>query len=300
MMRLGAIFLAAMMLPLSPAHAGEQEVQTTVAGLAANGHLTLVDGTSLGDGIVLMVHGTLAHGRMEVMRALQTGLAGRGVNSLAVTLTLGMDNRAGLYDCTTPHRHRHSDAVAEIAAWIDWLKAQGAGPITLLGHSRGGAQAAWYAAEKRDPAVRRVVLMAPMRWSAADDAASYRERYGKDLAPLLAQADALVTAGKASQTMTGMDFLYCPGATVTAEAFVGYYGPEPRRDTPTLLPTVDGPVLVIAAGQDQVVTGLADAVLPLADGTRIFLKVIADADHMFLDFSADEAAEAIVGFIGLP
>lgn len=293
----GTVF-AAVMLALTPAMAGEEPVQVKMGDMAANGHLVTADGKSLADGVVLMVHGTLAHGRMEIMQALQTGLAERGVNSLAITLTLGLDNRSGMYDCGTPHRHRHADAVDEIAGWVAWLKQKGAGSITLLGHSRGGAQAAWYAAEKLDPAVRTVALVAPMRWDAADDAAAYKARYGKDLAPLLQKAEALVTAGKATEAMAGVDFIYCPGATVTAESFLGYYAAEPRRDTPTLLPKIAPPVLVVAAGNDQVVAGLPEAVQPLADGERVRLKVIDGSDHMFLDFSADEAAEAVAAFAG--
>ncbi len=290
--------VAAAALVVSPALAAEQAIEIEVGGITANGHLVTAENKSLADGIVLMVHGTLAHGRMEIMRALQSGLSERGLNSLAITLTLGLDQRTGMYDCAKPHRHRHADAVDEIAAWIRWLEDAGAGPISLLGHSRGGNQAAWYAAERRDAAIERLILVAPMRWDADAEAAAYRKRYGKNLDDVLKQATLLAEAGKRRHEMAGVDFIYCPAARVTAEAFLGYYAPEPRRDTPTLLARITRPTLVIAAGNDQVVTGLPEAVRPLADGKRVGLVVIEDSDHMFLDFSADEAAEAIAAFVG--
>ena len=63
-----------------------------------------------------------------------------------------------MYDCATPHRHRHTDAMAEIGAWLDWLKAQGAEQVALLGHSRGGNQTARFAAATADPVVTNVIV----------------------------------------------------------------------------------------------------------------------------------------------
>lgn len=60
-------------------------------------------------------------------------------------LTNRKDRGEDMYDCAKPHRHRLVDALDEIAAWVDWLKQRGASDIVLLGHSRGGNQAAWYA-----------------------------------------------------------------------------------------------------------------------------------------------------------
>ncbi|MGI9383086.1 MAG: hypothetical protein ACR2PO_08015, partial [Methyloligellaceae bacterium] len=119
-----------------------EEVSIEHKGLALLGSLEVADGASLAqDGAVLLVHGTLAHHRMEIMATLQALLKERGLNSLAITLSLGLDRRQGMYDCGLTHRHRHSGAQAEIAAWVAWLQARGAGAITLLGHSRGGNQA---------------------------------------------------------------------------------------------------------------------------------------------------------------
>jgi pimeloyl-ACP methyl ester carboxylesterase len=50
---------------------------------------------------------------------------------------------------------------------MNWLKAQGASKVVLLGHSRGGNQVSWYAAEKDSPLLEKVVAIAPATWDAA-------------------------------------------------------------------------------------------------------------------------------------
>jgi len=46
-----------------------------------------------------------------------------------------------------------------------------------------------------------------------------------------------------------------------------------------------------------VVKGLIKAVRPLADGKKVTLKVIDEADHYFRDFVAEDAADAIDEFL---
>lgn len=278
------------------AQAAEQKVQIKRDGLTLNGNLALAEGKKLGDGAVLLTHGTLAHNGMEIVKAMQAGLAERGINSLAITLSLGQDNRAGMYDCATPHRHKHTDALGEIGAWLDWLKGQGAGKVVLMGHSRGGAQTAWFAAERPDPAVAKVVLLAPATWDAKAEQAQYKERYGKDLSAPLAKAAALVKAGKGAQMMPATDFIYCPGANVAAASFVDYYQAEPRLGVAPHLPRIAVPTLVVAASDDQVVKDLPQVVQPLADGKKVKLVTVM-GDHFFLDLAAEDAADAVRTFL---
>jgi hypothetical protein len=44
-------------------------------------------------------------------------------------------------------------------------------------------------------------------------------------------------------------------------------------DTPSLIPEIKAPVLVIAGREDDVVAGLVEAVQPIADGERVNLMV---------------------------
>lgn len=247
--------------------------------------------------VLLMTHGTLAHGRMEIMATLQQLFADAGLSSLSITLGLGQNDRHGMYDCATLHTHRHTDALDEIGLWLQWLKAQGAEQVVLLGHSRGGNQTAWFALERDDPVIKQVVLIAPQTWSEQAEAASYEKRYGESVNKLLAQAQAQVDAGKGSAEIKTPGFIYCADATATADAVLSYYGPEPRMDTPSLLPKIDKPVLVIAATNDESVPGLPERLAPLAEQGEIELVVIEGADHFFRDLYADEVVEAIQPFI---
>jgi pimeloyl-ACP methyl ester carboxylesterase len=145
-----------------------------------------------------------------------------------------------------------------------------------------------------------VVLIAPAIASPEADARSYQKRYGKELAPLLAKARALVAAGQGGTMMAPTDFIYCPQATVSAASFVSYYGDDPRKDTPRNLAAIEKPLLVVAATEDSIVTGLGPLVQPLADGEKLTYVEIEDAGHFFLDFYAEDLADAMAEFIAGP
>ncbi|MBI3777025.1 MAG: alpha/beta hydrolase [Gammaproteobacteria bacterium] len=245
--------------------------------------------------VILMTHGTLAHNKMEIMSSLQSLLKQRGYSSLSINLSYAIDNRASaMYDCSTPLRHKHTDALDEIGAWLGWLKQQGAKDLTLLGHSRGGNQTAWFAAERDDAIMQRVVLIAPATWNADNVAKNYKANNGKELAPLIAKA----AAQKPDTLLPHTDLLYCKDTNVSAASFVSYYKPEPRFDTPVLLPKISKPVLVFAGTEDAVVPDVAQKFGPLADGKKVQLKTITGADHFFLDLYIIDAADVIAAFIG--
>jgi len=266
-------------------------------GLTVNGELELADGKTLADGLILMTHGTLAHSRMEIMRGLQNVFKEYGFNTLSINLSLGQSDRSGMYDCAARHVHKHTDAVDEIGAWLDWAKKEGAEGVVLLGHSRGGNQTAWFAAERGDPAVKAVVLVAPALWDAQYEREQYRSRYGEDLAGLLDKAKGLVEQGKGEAVLKGVDFVYCEDTEVTAETFVNYYEDDPRKDTPHLLPKIEAPVLVFAGSEDTVVKGLEQKVEPLADGDKVQLVVIDGAEHMFRDLYQYDIVEGVQAFL---
>ncbi|BAZ95186.1 alpha/beta hydrolase fold protein [Thiohalobacter thiocyanaticus] len=290
-----AAILSLIALAFSPAQA--EEVKLEHDGLTLNAELELAPGSELADGVILMTHGTLAHARMGIMRGLQNVFREYGYNTLAINLGLGIDDRHGMYDCAQTHTHRHTDALDEIGLWLDWLREQGAGRVTLLGHSRGGNQTAWYAAERDMSDVNAVVLIAPMLWDEEYDRKEYKDRYEVELQPLLDRARGLVEDGKSGTLMESVDFLYCENTTVSAGAFLSYYAPDPRRDTAHLVPEIEAPVLVIAGTADTVVPGVEEAMAPVAEADGISLTVIEGADHMFRDLYWYDVAEAVEGFL---
>jgi len=276
-----------------------EEVSLPHQGLTLGGELRVPEGKRLGDGpVVLMTHGTLAHGRMEIMQTLQDLLADKGYASLAINLSLGLDGRRGMFDCSLPQNHRHTDAMKEIGVWFGWLKEKGAKEIVLLGHSRGGNQTAWFAAEYDDAALAKVVLIAPMTWSKKGAGEGYRREHGKDLRAAYANAEKQVAQGRGDAMLKGVGFLHCSQATVSAAAFVDYYRDEPRFDSPALLQKIAKPVLVIAGSEDNVVANLVAEVQPQAEGERVQLAIIDGADHFFRDLYAEEAVDLITSFIG--
>jgi len=282
---------------MSAVAAEAKEVTFQHKGLTLNANLELAAGKTLADGVILITHGGLAHRDMEIITYVSNLLVQeKGHSTLAINLSLGLDNRHGMYDCKSTHRHRNDDATDEIGAWVDWLKTQGARRVTLLGHSRGAAQTALYAAERQNALVKAVVLMAPAIRENTD-AAAYQERYRKPLAPVLEQARKLVKAGKGGAVLDHVGFLNCPDTTVTADSFVSYYGQDPRLDTPYLIPKLKKPTLVLVAGNDEVVVGLEKKVAPLADGRRVQMKVVDASGHFFRDLYADDAVDAIDAFL---
>ena len=278
------------------AQAYAEEVTLKHSGMTLNANLEKSGNWPAGP-VVLITHGTLSHNASEIISALQELLDENGVSSLAINLSLGIDNRHGSYDCGTPHTHRHEDALVEIGQWLNWLKTQGAGKVVLLGHSRGGNQTAWFAAEHDDPVISRVVLIAPQTWRPGYAAKDHEKRYGKPLAPLLAKAQALVKAKQGQTMMKPVDFIYCPDTSATAAAIVSYYAPDPRKDTPYLLSGITRPVLVFAGTEDQIVKGLDTRLKPLAETGKIQLDVIDGADHFFRDLYIEDIVDRTVEFI---
>lgn len=284
-----------MIVLLSAGMAQASEVMQSYKGLTLNANLDLAPGKTIADGVILITHAGLATSSMELYVYLQKLLKKKGYSSLAINLSLGLNDRHGMYDCKVTHRHHYADAADEIGAWVSWLQQQGAKQVVVLGHSRGGAETALYAAEQNNPVVKAVVLLAPDTRE-TNDAAAYQKRYKKPLAPVLEKAQKLVKEGKGSTVMEHTDFLYCPDTSVAADTFVSYYGPDPRLDSAYLIPKINKPTLIVLAGDDEVVVN-DKKFASLANGKRVQIKVIDGAGHFFRDLNADDAADAIGAFL---
>ena len=236
---------------------------------------------------VLITHGTMSHNRSEFMSTLQTLFHDSDISTLAINLSLGENERTGSHDCDKPQRHYYEDGAPEIAAWVNWLKKQGASNIVVLGHSRGANQVARTVVAYPDPAITAMILIAPP--VAGQTEATNTES--------LAQARALMAAGKPHALMEKTDFLYCKGTSVEAASFLSYYDSNPAHNTSELLLQLDLPILIFAGTEDMIVPvgRLKSAFAPLPPS--IALRVIEGADHFFRDLNADELVELSIDFL---
>jgi len=271
-------------LSTSPANAETgRKVQIEHQGVTLNGWLTEVDSPIA---TMLMLHGTLAHANMEIMETFAEVLAEQHVETLRVTLSLGQDDREGMFDCQSPHRHRHGDAVEELTAWAGWLADNGRPNLILLGHSRGTNQVARFAAVAPG-LVRGMVLVAPSVYRPGGSDLSENQ------AATLEQAREMVAAGQGEALMNDVDILHCPGATATANSFLSYYGDDPDYYTLRLAADARIPVLVVLGTEDKINLGVTEALAGIEAGGRISLLEVDGADHFFRDLYAYDVADGI-------
>lgn len=292
-----SLVVAGVLVPVLPASA--EPVRIVHDGRGLDGELALAPGKKIEDGVLIMVHGTLAHNRMEIMRALQETLGDRNISTLAVSLSLGLPDRREMYDCATPHRHGNAQAAGEIAAWVEWASGQGTETVGILGHSRGGTQVAYYAAragEKLPAVVEKIILVAPTTFDRARAAREYAARFNAEFAPVLARAEALVAAGKGSEIMPDTGFMYCPQTRVAAATFADYHAADGRNDAPSLIGGIWRPVLVAIAGGDEVVPDLPQKLETAAKPGKYRAVAVDDADHFFQDLFGEDLADAIAEF----
>jgi pimeloyl-ACP methyl ester carboxylesterase len=287
-------------LVLIPLHQAQTEpVRLVHDGRGLNGEVKLAAGKSMTDGIMVLVHGTMAHHRMAIMQALQTLLAERSISSLAVTLSLGVANRKGTYDCIKPHRHNNAQVIAEIGAWVDWAAKNGAAKIGLLGHSRGATQIAHYAVQAGDSlpsAVKKIVLAAPSTFDPASAISDYRRRFDGDLAAILKRAEAMVAADRGGDLIPGIGFLNCKRTDAAAATVLDYYAADGRNDAPSLLAQIQRPVLVVVAGGDRIVTDLSARLASAPKPAQYAVGTIDGADHMFNGSYSVALADAAASF----
>lgn len=277
----GKALLAVLAAIAASSAARAEPVQIKPSLTRLNGNLELPAGKKVSDGEVLViVHGSLSHYGQETIAALQKNLKQRGRASLAINLSLGIDDRKGPRACDVLHDYAIAGARREIALWIEWLYAQNARGVDLLGFSRGGAQVAALGPEL--PTVRRMVLMAPTFASSAELAQSYEKTYGH---PLPGELDA---ARRSPLQRFTVDFLSCKQAPVLGATLLDVYTELPPR----LAAKTGHPTLVIIAGKDEIAPDLASK-LP----SDVQKATIEGSSHFFPDLNGEEAADIIAKFL---
>jgi pimeloyl-ACP methyl ester carboxylesterase len=266
-------------------------VQISHDGLTLNGDLELRSGQTSPAHlpIFLLVHGTWAHLDMEIIDTLQSILSDHEQSSLAITLSLGVDDRHGFLGCDAPVRANYEAAVDEIDAWVRWLQARGWNDVVLVGHSRGGAQVALYEQRRAPDVVSRLVLLAPLVWRGED------VRRGYDAGSRTPLAKVLAEARSSEEPLIGpYPILSCPGVLATPESFISYYDPSIPRHTPDIIRHLNVPVSVYLGSDDQIAVWSPDDLAAVAERPDIRLVTIDGADHFFRDLYLDEVVEDLL------
>jgi alpha/beta superfamily hydrolase len=272
--------VAATGLALASLPASAEPVQLKSGQVRLNGNMEMPAGKTAADGVALILHGTFSHDKQETVAALQQNLKKHGIGSLAITLSLGVDNREGPRACGLLHDYALAGAQREIAAWLAWLRAEGARSIDLIGFSRGGAQIA--ALAPKLTRVGHVVLMAPAFATLDEQAAAYQRAFGHPLAEPLAEAK------KGPLQKLTADFLLCKEAPVLGATFLDAY----QEMLPQLAAETGHPTLVVVAGKDEIVPDLGKK-LP----SQVQRVVIEGSGHFFPDLYGEDAADAIAAFL---
>jgi pimeloyl-ACP methyl ester carboxylesterase len=293
-----AYFRAAMgmLILLASVSLQAEEVTQQYRGLTLNANLELADGKALEDGVVLILHGGMAHNRMEIIEESQQALLDNDQSSLAINLSLGIDNRHGFYDCSWPFRHILDSSLDELDAWVAWLREKGVDRTVIMAHSFGANQAMVYVVERKHPAVTHLVLLAPN--TNTDPKPQYEARYGEIFDENLERVQKQIDAGKGNELIDNLDFSYCPQASVSANSFYSYNRLNNKfRQFPLYLSKIPIPTLIVTGTRDELQPNIKRDVTPFVDGSRIRLAVVENAGHFFRDFNIEEAVETAVEFI---
>ncbi len=273
------------------------EVTTKYEGLVLNGNLEIAEGRSLSDGVILIFHALMQHRDSEIIQGLQNGFKENGRNSLAVNLSMGIDNRLGSFECSEPHRYLFDDAFGEGLAWLGWLKTQGAGPVAILGHSLGANQALGLVVDQPQPEVVALILLSPMTTGHEKLISAYEKRWRTDFDPIFNAAKAQIDQENGDQLIE-VDFLFCPKAQVSARTFVNFYGGQPLRYDPSgYLLKLKTPTQIIVGSADERQPNVTTFLKPFVDDDKVFMYTIESGGHFFRDLNLEETVEVAVEFL---
>ena len=168
---------------------------------------------------VLLLHGFLQTREFPTVNRLAESLNSAGYTTLTPTLSLNISRRAKSLPCEAAHRHTLEQDVAEIAAWVDWLAKQHAGPIVFIGHSYGSLQGLVYASSSPNPALQQLIAL-----SLID---AERHPPNTSVPALLTKAKARIA--KRDKRLVDFALGHCTKVTATPESYLSYASWDRKR-----------------------------------------------------------------------
>lgn len=228
---------------------------------------------------IVLVHGFLQTREFPTIARLAQGLADQGYTVLAPTLTLGVPRRNQSLPCEAIHTHSFEGDVAELGAWVNWLRTRGHREIMMIGHSFGSLQALAYAASPGS-GVSKVIAL-----SLVDN------REVSNRASLATLREAKRRAALGVRGLMSPPFSYCKEFPTTPANYVSYASWDRARIL-ELVKSVRAPVEIIVGSKDSRMG--ADWPERLrAQGATV--QAIEGANHFFDDQYEFDLLELVLG-----
>jgi pimeloyl-ACP methyl ester carboxylesterase len=195
------------------------------------------------------------------------------------------------------------DCLADLDAWVDFLRSRGTDRIILQGHSHGALKVTYYLYKRGDPGIAGLVLLSP-----SDDFGCQRARLGGRFDEALATARSMIQAGGGRGLMPEGYFHY----PVSASTYIDVFGPDSklkifnlsRTDTRAFeeLASIKVPVLAVVGSVDEAFIDEPAAFIrqirtEMAKVSSFEGRVIEGAPHNYLDFE-DRVAYGIGEWLG--
>ncbi|MDB9862550.1 alpha/beta hydrolase [Litorivicinus sp.] len=259
-----------------------------------------------GSTAIMLLHGTLAHNRMEIIKTVAS-LVAEDYGYPVITPNLSFDdpNRMGeairnsskgyttLTACDIEHRYDYFDALRELTNWVDYLEKKGFEKIIVAGHSRGGRQVSAFLADSPSDKIVGGVLIAAGTSDPEKNTQSYFKSTGLNLPDIIQQAKAM----DPSDLLQVPKFIYCDNPKVTARTFISEYESDVRHNTLFNLEKINMPILIIGGSEDTVVPDIKNIFSEITKKDNVSLQMIDGADHFFRDLYADDIAAAIADMV---
>jgi len=259
-----------------------------------------------GSTAIILLHGTLAHNRMEIIKTV-AGLVSEDYGYPVITpnLSFNVPDRMGeairnstqgyntLTACDIVHRYDYFDALSELANWVDYLEKNGFEKIIVAGHSRGGRQVSAFLADSPSDKIVGGVLIAAGTSDPEKNLQSYLKATGLNLRHIIQQAKAM----NPNDLIEVPKFIYCDNPKVTARTFISEYESDVRHNTLLNLEKINMPILIIGGSEDTVVPDIKNIFSEITKKDNVSLQMIDGADHFFRDLYADDIAAAIADMV---
>ena len=269
-------------------------------GLKLNADLRLAPGKSIKDGVSLMIPAALSHHRMEIIISVQDVLAELGFNTLAITPSLGYDNRRWYFDCEKVIQHTNNFLFDEIDFWVDWLRNKGVMKINLIGHSVSANYISMYMDRRNREEISTVVLLAPAtRLYGQIGIDRYETRFKISLSEVLARADQYIAAGKGASPMPeATDYFRCPQAKVTPDAFLSLYRDEMSQNFPNIWSSMPRPLMIVLGTSDNSYPVSLKEVKRIMRNNGLSLKIVSveNGGHHFKGLYTETIVKAMAEF----